>query len=181
MRSRFKFARIASVAVVAAGTAGAVSGCEASDSVAGLRSAGPDRLARVAAVLDGDAIKVWQRGVRRTVRLIGIDASESQRPGVAIECGALEATSSMYELVYTHPVDSDGDELFDGPGGRGRSLRLRGDRTQDRIDRYGRLLPTWTCRAAEVCKSISCVGVGGRVRVSGAAVSALSLVPACRP
>lgn len=95
---------------------------------------------RIASVIDGDTVKVRTRVGLITVRLIGIDTPESKRPGVAIECGAREATSSMYDLSFRRPIDRDGDGLFDAARGRGRRVVLRGDPTQERIDRYGRRL-----------------------------------------
>jgi micrococcal nuclease len=98
---------------------------------------------RITDVTDGDTVKVRARGAGgRTyvVRLIGIDTPETKKPGVRVECGGREATSRMLALAFTAPVDEDGDGLLDEKGGRGRRVRLRTDPTQDRVDRYGRLL-----------------------------------------
>jgi len=104
----------------------------------------PSRLsfyAVVTAVTDGDTIKV-RRGFYKkyTVRLIGIDTPETKKPGTPIECGGREATSSMYRLGFTRPRDTDGDGLRDRKGGKGRKVKVTTDPTQDRRDRYGRLL-----------------------------------------
>ena len=97
--------------------------------------------ARITAVVDGDTIKVRTSDRRSyTVRLIGIDTPETKRPGTAIECGGREATSSMLRLAFSAPTDADGDGLLDRAGGQGRRVRLNTDPTQDRTDRYRRLL-----------------------------------------
>lgn len=95
----------------------------------------------VTGVTDGDTIRV-RRGLHQsyTVRLIGIDTPEVQRPGTPGECGAPEATSNMLRLGFTRPRDTDGDGLYDRKGGRGRRVKVTTDPTQDRRDRYGRLL-----------------------------------------
>jgi micrococcal nuclease len=62
-------------------------------------------------------------GSDRSVRLLGIDTPETHRPGTPIECGGPEATANMEKLLP--------------PGTR---VGLEADPTQDRIDRYGRLL-----------------------------------------
>jgi endonuclease YncB( thermonuclease family) len=43
-------------------------------------------------------------------------------------------------LAFSAPRDSDGDGLLDQAGGQGRKVRLTTDPTQDRFDRYRRLL-----------------------------------------
>jgi micrococcal nuclease len=75
-----------------------------------------------------------------TVRLIGIDTPETKKPGTPVECGGREATSNMFRLGFTRSRDTDGDGLRDSRGGKGRRVRLTTDPTQDRRDRYGRLL-----------------------------------------
>ncbi len=91
-------------------------------------------------MVDGDTIKVRAGGKNYTVRLIGIDTPETKKPGTPIECGGREATSNMLRLAFTAPTDTDGDGLLDTRGGDGRSVRLIGDRTQDRTDRFKRVL-----------------------------------------
>ena len=95
----------------------------------------------ITAVTDGDTIKV-RRGFSRTytVRLIGIDTPETKQPGTSVECAGREATSNMFRLGFTRPRDTDGDGLRDSKGGKGRRVRVSTDPTQDRRDRYGRLL-----------------------------------------
>lgn len=95
----------------------------------------------VTAVVDGDTIRV-RRGLYRTytVRLIGIDTPETKRPGTPVECGGPHATSDMFRLGFTRPRDTDGDGLYDRKGGKGRRVKVTTDPTQDRRDRYGRLL-----------------------------------------
>jgi endonuclease YncB( thermonuclease family) len=95
----------------------------------------------VTAVVDGDTIKV-RRGfyTNYAVRLIGIDTPETKRPGTPVECGGREATSKMFRLGFTRPRDTDGDGLRDRKGGGGRRVKVTTDPTQDRRDRYGRLL-----------------------------------------
>ena len=80
---------------------------------------------------DGDTVKVRLRsGALKTVRLIGIDTPESRKPGVPVECGAKQATAAMTKLAFRKRR-----------GGRVRqAVRLTTDATQDRIDRFGRLL-----------------------------------------
>lgn len=95
---------------------------------------------RITDVVDGDTIKVRASGKGYTVRLIGIDTPETKKPGTPVECGGREATDNMLRLAFTAPIDGDGDGLVDRKGGQGRSVRLAGDRTQDRVDRFGRLL-----------------------------------------
>ena len=94
----------------------------------------------ITAVTDGDTIKV-RRGRSRTytVRLIGIDTPETKKPGTPVECGGREATSNMLRLSFTRPRDTDGDGLRDRRA-KGRRVTVRTDPTQDRRDRYGRLL-----------------------------------------
>ena len=95
----------------------------------------------ITAVTDGDTIKVRRSFSKTyTVRLIGIDTPETKKPGTPVECGGREATSNMFRLGFTRSRDTDGDGLRDSKGGKGRRVRLTTDSTQDRRDRYGRLL-----------------------------------------
>jgi micrococcal nuclease len=106
--------------------------------------------ARIVDVIDGDTIEVRAFDARRdfyTVRLIGIDTPETKRPGVVVECGGPEATSSMLRLAFSAPEDTDGDGLFDALGGQGRRVTLKTDPTQDLFDRYDRLLAYVTTRS----------------------------------
>jgi endonuclease YncB( thermonuclease family) len=87
--------------------------------------------ARVVDVIDGDTLKVrLSSGARRAVRIIGIDTPESRKPGVPVECGAKSATKHMTRLAFRKRRGRSG----------GQRVRLSTDPTQDRTDRYGRLL-----------------------------------------
>jgi endonuclease YncB( thermonuclease family) len=76
--------------------------------------------ARVVEVTDGDTIAVRVKGRERDVRLIGIDTPEVF---FGAECGGAEASASMNGLL------SPGDKV-----------KLIRDRSQDRVDAFGRLL-----------------------------------------
>ena len=87
--------------------------------------------ARVLSVVDSDTIKVrTSSGRSLTVRLVGIDAPETRKPGASVECGGSEATGVMKKLVLHKRR------------GRvvGRAVTLTSDPTQDATDRYGRTL-----------------------------------------
>ncbi|MEA2411862.1 MAG: micrococcal nuclease [Thermoleophilaceae bacterium] len=80
--------------------------------------------ARVVRVVDGDTIAVSvDGGEKRSVRLLGIDTPETHRPGTPIECGGPQASANMARLAPP-----------------GTPVSLEPDPTQDRVDRYGRLL-----------------------------------------
>ena len=94
----------------------------------------------VVEVIDGDTIEVAAAGrAPFTVRLLGIDTPESRRPGAPVECGGPEATASLAALAL--------------PGGRGREVLLTTDPTQDRVDRYGRLLAHARLRGGELLET----------------------------
>ncbi len=79
--------------------------------------------AKVVRAVDGDTLSVdLKDGGRRDVRLIGIDTPETVRPNTPVQCGGRQASASMHALAD------------------GRRVTLIGDPTQDRVDRYGRLL-----------------------------------------
>lgn len=94
---------------------------------------------RVTQVVDGDTLKVRYDGRIKTVRVIGIDTPESHKPNVPVECGAKEATSTALEWAFKRQLDYDGDGLWDH-GREGQMVTLRTDNTQDKTDKYGRLL-----------------------------------------
>jgi micrococcal nuclease len=74
--------------------------------------------------VDGDTIKVrLGDGSEHSVRLIGIDTPETHKPGVKVECGGPQASALAASWAQ--------------PGDR---VTLTYDPTQDRSDRYGRLL-----------------------------------------
>jgi micrococcal nuclease len=73
--------------------------------------------------VDGDTIKVSLDGREEYVRLLGIDTPETHRPGTPIECGGPEASTHMEALAPP-----------------GTEVSLEPDPSQDREDRYGRLL-----------------------------------------
>ncbi|MBJ7457545.1 MAG: thermonuclease family protein, partial [Thermoleophilaceae bacterium] len=90
-------------------------------------------------VVDGDTLKVKVKGRVKTVRAIGVDTPESKKPGVPVECGAKEATSAAIKWGFKKAIDKDGDGIYDA-GKKGRKVTLKTDPTQDKTDKYGRLL-----------------------------------------
>jgi micrococcal nuclease len=78
---------------------------------------------RVIRVVDGDTIHVRTGGRDETVRLIGIDTPETHRPGTPVECGGPQASAAMGRRARS-----------------GTRVTLVTDPSQDRRDRYGRLL-----------------------------------------
>ena len=87
------------------------------------RGGGPGGGARVVRVVDGDTIRVSIDGRERSVRLLGIDTPETHRPGTPVECGGPQATAYLQALAPP-----------------GTPVALEPDPSQDRVDRYGRLL-----------------------------------------
>jgi endonuclease YncB( thermonuclease family) len=83
----------------------------------------PERIrARVVKAVDGDTIQVRARSRRNrliSVRLLGIDTPEKYG---GLECGARQASAFMNRFL------------------KGRRVKLITDPSQDRRDRYGRLL-----------------------------------------
>lgn len=94
---------------------------------------------RITQVIDGDTIKVKIKKKVKTVRVIGIDTPEKNKPNVPLECGAKEATSAALKWSFGVPLDYDRDGLYDH-GRKGREVKLRTDSSQTRTDQYGRLL-----------------------------------------
>jgi micrococcal nuclease len=84
--------------------------------------ASPRQTAQVVRVVDGDTLRVLLDGQEQTVRLIGIDTPESVHPRQPVECFGVEAAARARELATDQRV------------------QLAADPTQDRTDRYGRLL-----------------------------------------
>jgi micrococcal nuclease len=118
-------------------------------------------------VVDGDTIRVRRAEVSLTVRLLGIDSPESKHPARPIECGAREATASLLRLLFSGARDTDGDSLADEPNGRGRYVMLETDRSQDRFDRYGRLLAYVRLRGGRLVQRVQLLRGWARVYVFG--------------
>ena len=79
--------------------------------------------ARVVRDVDGDTIAArFANGSEADVRLIGIDTPEDVKPDYPVECGSRAAAASMRRMAA------------------GRRATLFTDPSQDRFDRYGRLL-----------------------------------------
>lgn len=100
-------------------------------------------LGRITDVVDGDTVKIRLGGSVHetyTVRLLGVDTPETRKPSVAVECGGKEATSYMFKLAFTAPLDIDGDGLFNRKGGTNVRVDVTTDCTQQLKDRFGRLL-----------------------------------------
>ncbi|MBU0975482.1 MAG: thermonuclease family protein [Patescibacteria group bacterium] len=76
----------------------------------------------VVSITDGDTIKIDYEGKIEKVRLIGIDTPESKHPSKGVECFSKEATEKMKSLV------------------EGKQVRIEFDETQDKRDKYDRLL-----------------------------------------
>ena len=74
-------------------------------------------------VSDGDTIGVRIDGVVQRVRLLGIDAPETKDPDAPVACYGPEAAARAHVLMP-----------------RGAPMTIVTDPTQDRIDRFGRLL-----------------------------------------
>lgn len=83
---------------------------------------GADGRYPVVSVVDGDTVKVRMGGRVETVRLIGIDAPETNAPGRPAQCFARESSAKAKELLA------------------GKAVRLEFDESQGRHDRYDRLL-----------------------------------------
>jgi micrococcal nuclease len=98
---------------------------------------------RVTRVIDGDTIKVRVRNRTETVRLIGLDAPETHRPGTPVECGGRASTRALRRIA------------------EGRTARLVADATQDRRDRYGRLLAYADISSVDVGEQLLRTGWAG--------------------
>jgi micrococcal nuclease len=77
---------------------------------------------QVTKVVDGDTLKVIIAGQEQTVRIIGVDTSETKDPNSRLMCYGAEATAKTQELI-------------DRAGGR---VLLEKDVSE--TDQYGRLL-----------------------------------------
>ena len=99
--------------------------------------------ATVTRVVDGDTVKVrLATGASTTVRLLGIDAPESVAPATPVECGGEEASAFLTRLV------------------EGRDVLLTTDPSQDRTDRFGRLLAYVDAGATDVGLAVVRAGHG---------------------
>lgn len=76
----------------------------------------------VTKVVDGDTIKIREGTHTTTIRLIGVDTPETVDPRKSVQCFGHEASDFMKSLVD------------------GKSVSLQSDPTQQRYDKYGRLL-----------------------------------------
>ncbi len=83
---------------------------------------GADGSYAVVSVVDGDTVKVRMNGVVESVRLIGIDAPETNAPGRPVQCFGPAASAKAAELLG------------------GQTVRLEFDESQGRRDRFDRLL-----------------------------------------
>ena len=83
----------------------------------------PGEPATVIRVVDGDTIHAMLNGVDEDVRIIGLDSPETSKPGTPVECFAREATAAAKKLLK-----------------KGDPILLQPDPTQDKRDRYDRLL-----------------------------------------
>ncbi len=126
---RFAFPSLAATAAVAA-----LGGCaaqEGGEAPAGAAQVGAREPGRVTRVVDGDTLKVrLADGRRKTVRVLGIDTPETKKPDTPIECGGPQATVSMARLALQGT----------GYAAKGRDVVLIADPTEDRVDRFGRIL-----------------------------------------
>jgi micrococcal nuclease len=77
---------------------------------------------RVLDVVDGDTVKVLHRGSEVSVRVIGIDTPETVHPSEPVECGGPQASAAAARMLT------------------GKRVRLVFDRSQGRVDAYGRTL-----------------------------------------
>ena len=109
----------------------ALAGCDAAEPQE--EAPGGQKTVRITHVTDGDTIRVGEE----RIRLIGIDTPETRKPGVPVECGGKKATAFMTKLAFRK---RDGRRV-------GHYVRLTTDPTQDRVDRYGRLLAYVTRRS----------------------------------
>lgn len=95
-------------------------------------------------VVDGDTLIVIENGQRLRIRLVGIDAPESVRPGAPVECYGPEASEF---LKQTLPAQS--------------TVQLETDPIAGDKDKYGRLLRSvFTADGTNVAVSVAAAGMG---------------------
>lgn len=68
-------------------------------------------------VIDGDTLTVEKNNKEETIRMIGINAPESN------ECGGIESAQKLKELVENKEIKIEGDETQDDKDVYGRTLR----------------------------------------------------------
>lgn len=76
----------------------------------------------VSKITDGDTINVVINGVEMKIRIIGLDAPETNHPTKPVQCFGQEATDKLTELL------------------KGKKVYLESDDTQGDTDKYGRSL-----------------------------------------
>ncbi len=86
----------------------------------------------VVSVTDGDTFKVSNNGKIETVRIVGINTSETVDPEKSIECFGKEASNKLKALLV------------------GKNVQLEADNTQSDRDKYGRLLRFVTLEGSDV-------------------------------
>ena len=113
-------------------------------------AAGRGRAATATAdgVEDGDTIIVRLQGARVRVQLLGLSAPASPSFG-RFACGQREGIDFLLRRLFAEPVDSNGDDLADRPGGAARTLRLRPDPGRGDRDDRSRLLRHVTVAGAD--------------------------------
>ncbi|WP_307864636.1 thermonuclease family protein [Allobranchiibius sp. CTAmp26] len=100
-------------------------------------------LVPVLSVIDGDTIAVRIDGVRRKIRLIGVDTPETRKPNTPVQCFGKQASSEMQSLVQS------------------RSVRLQADPSQGDVDKYGRSLRyVFTADGRNVAQTLIAGGFG---------------------
>lgn len=100
-------------------------------------------LVPVISVIDGDTIAVRIDGVKRTIRLIGVDTPETRKPNTPVQCFGPQASSRMQSLVQS------------------RSVRLEADPSQGDLDKYGRSLRyVFTADGPNVAQTLIAGGFG---------------------
>lgn len=105
--------------------------------------------ATIVSVVDGDTLRVrLPSGARQTVRLVGIDAPETVKRGIALECGGRSATKYVTKLVMRRR----------GRRSVGQPVTLTTDPTQDQRDRYGRLLAYANVAGVDVGRRLVAAG-----------------------
>jgi micrococcal nuclease len=104
--------------MLVAALAALAAGCAQTGTPAGAGGGGT-----VVRVVDGDTLTALIDGRREEVRLLGIDTPEVHRPDTPVQCYGPQASARTRALL---PPDT--------------SIRVVTDPSQDRRDRYGRLL-----------------------------------------